>query len=153
MLEDGRVPDRIALRVSTDGPTPTAPYRQVDGPCWIWTGSYSSPGYGQAWDGSRTRPAHSLIYELLVGPIPDGMELDHLCRVRACVNPDHIEPVTHAENMRRSTEARTHCIHGHEFTPENTAHKKATGARECLICRRQNNLRSHARRAERMDED
>ena len=75
--------------------------------CWVWTGRLNDDGYGvldMSWRGGgpKLRSAHRLAYELLVGPIPDGLELDHLCFVRSCVNPAHLEPVTHAENLRRA---------------------------------------------------
>ena len=66
--------------------------------CWLWTGPKYHNGYGQA----RGGRVHRLMYEALVGPIPDGLELDHLCRIRECVNPEHLEPVTRAENARRA---------------------------------------------------
>lgn len=71
------------------------------GPCWTWTGPVSKKGYGIAWDGRSVRHAHRIIYELLVGDIGDDLQLDHLCRSPACCNPDHLEPVTLAENIRR----------------------------------------------------
>lgn len=71
--------------------------------CWIWQRGKSSTGYGMVNHGGRVVGAHRMYYELLVGPIPNGLEIDHLCRVRACVNPDHMEPVTRAENVRRGT--------------------------------------------------
>ena len=74
--------------------------------CWLWTGALAPNGYGVGWNGERTRQAHRLVYELLVGPIPEGKHLDHLCCVRNCVNPDHLEPVTQAENNRRVSERR-----------------------------------------------
>ena len=70
--------------------------------CWIWNRARSTAGYGRVWQGGRIVQAHRLYYERKNGKIGEGLELDHLCRVHACVNPDHLEPVTHAENMRRS---------------------------------------------------
>lgn len=105
--------------------------------CWEWTGSRVN-GYGRY----KNDPAHRYVYELLIGPIPAGLQLDHLCRNRACVNPDHLEPVTQRENMRRADvalgirSAVTHCKHGHEFTPENTI-QRSDGGRRCAICRRE----------------
>lgn len=75
--------------------------------CWLWTDATSWNGYGRFYTGSRVMSAHRLSYELAVGPIPDGLQIDHLCRVRACVNPAHLEPVTLAENIRRGAAARS----------------------------------------------
>lgn len=74
--------------------------------CWHWKGAISDPGYGRISVGNRLRYAHRLSYELNVGPIPDGLSIDHLCRVRDCVRPDHLEAVTLAENTRREMSAR-----------------------------------------------
>lgn len=113
------------------------------GDCWEWMGSRHL-GYGQ-WH--TPRPAHLVVlahrhvYELLVGPIPDGLQVDHLCRNRACVNPDHIELVTHRVNTLRGTSPaalnarKTRCIRGHGFTPENTEYRRS-GERRCRTCRR-----------------
>ncbi len=73
--------------------------------CWHWTGSRVHNGYGLFWIGGSNVRAHRAMYELMVGPIPAGLDLDHLCRVRHCVNPEHLEPVTRAENLRRAREA------------------------------------------------
>lgn len=84
-------------------------YERVDrrpAGCWLWTGTIAPNGYGYFAIKGRSQQAHRVAYELLVGPIPDGLDLDHLCRVRACVNPDHLEPVTRSENNRRGFEAR-----------------------------------------------
>jgi hypothetical protein len=110
--------------------------------CWLWSSALEYGGYPIYWIGDGvSRRAHRLAYEFLVGPIPDGMTLDHLCRVRRCVNPDHLEICSAGENARRSPlapynqKARwTHCLRGHEFTEENTAHNSA-GRRECRTCR------------------
>lgn len=149
--------------------------------CWLWTGSRDVHGYGRFWPTmERQYLAHRYSYELILGPIPDGFSLDHLCRVPSCVYPAHLEPVTHAENMRRGGQARraarngnrlcghpweegtkrcaechrvkenvryarkrgegfipirerTHCKHGHEFTPENTYLNRGK-YRQCRTC-------------------
>lgn len=83
-------------------------------------------GYGQFWANGKNRRAHRVAFELLVGPIPEGQTLDHLCRVRACVNPAHLEPVPVRENLLRgvgvcaSNVRKDTCKHGHPFTPDNT---------------------------------
>lgn len=108
--------------------------------CWLWKGGLNKKGYGKCYDGARNEIAHIAFYRLLVGPIPSGLELDHICRVRRCVNPEHLEPVTHAENIRRgrsgaANREKTHCSKGHEFTPENTYRDKQN-RRQCLVCKR-----------------
>jgi HNH endonuclease len=119
--------------------------------CWEWTGSRNHAGYGVIWyggspaDGGRGYRAHRVAYELFVGPIPDGLSLDHLCRVKHCVNPEHLEPVTQRENIMRSPvavaalqAARTHCIHGHPFAGDNLRiYTRRKGVeRVCRTCER-----------------
>lgn len=117
----------------------------VDDGCWEWTASKNSAGYGQMHAGPGRGPvrAHRVLYELLVGPIPEGLTIDHLCRNRGCVNPAHMEPVTRGENVKRGTVGevnrarmlgRTHCKFGHEFSPENTDTRY--GTRRCVACMR-----------------
>lgn len=112
--------------------------------CWLWIGPLDQYGY------ARTRgqfnSGHALAYFLFRGTVPAGLELDHLCNVRHCVNPDHLEPVTHAENARRASERQTHCSNGHEYTEENTYRRPKSGHRDCRECIRIR-ARRHARRA------
>lgn len=109
--------------------------------CRVWTGATAGgdPGapYGLTWNGERPEMAHRVAYRLAGGEIPDGMQIDHLCRVRLCVNPEHLEPVTAAENLRRRYRdaPATHCPNGHEYTPESTR-IEPDGGRRCRVCLR-----------------
>ena len=108
------------------------------GDCWLWCGSLKGNGYGEvSVDGVRSG-VHRVVYEALVGPIPEGLQIDHLCRVRHCVNPDHLEPVTPGENIRRGQTGaherrKTHCPQGHAYSPENT-YRRVDGHRHCRTC-------------------
>lgn len=116
--------------------------------CWLWTAALFPNGYGTFWDGTKHVRAHRYAYELLVGPIPEGLDLDHLCRVRHCVNPEHLEPVTRLENLLRAPRfapGRTHCPNEHELTARNVRVER-NGYRRCRTCDR---LRTRARRAPR----
>lgn len=105
--------------------------------CWLWTGAKGGVGYGRF----AGMQAHQWSYEQAGGVVPDGYELDHLCRVTLCVRPDHLEPVDHRTNVLRGqgiaavNARKTHCKRGHEFTPENTRAMK-NGGRACRECAR-----------------
>ncbi len=119
----------------------------VSNGCWLWTGAQQGGGYGAFWkpsdDEPRLVPAHRAAYQLMVGPIPEGLTLDHLCRTRLCVRPSHLEPVSRGENVLRGVGVsaqharQTHCLRGHEFSEENTYWWR--GERHCRICRRAHN--------------
>ena len=120
---------------------------------WLWTGTTATNGYGRVDVNGRNQAAHRVAYEWLVGPIPDSLELDHLCAVRNCVNPKHLEPVTHRENTLRGNTitaaqaARTHCPQGHELGGENLVPSSLRkGRRDCLTCSRQRASEYRARK-------
>ena|SRR3990167_2421403 len=110
---------------------------KTDG-CWLWLGYCNPKGYGYYYDGYGTNRVHRFAYRVLVGEIPDDLEIDHLCRVRNCVNPKHLETVTHRVNCRRGVGSKTHCAQGHEFTPDNT---RTYRQRTCIACVRARNTR------------
>lgn len=117
-----------------------------DGGCWLWTLVPHHSGYGLFQTGHGQVMAHRFSYELHVGPIPEGLQLDHLCRVRHCVNPAHLEPVTQSENVRRGYMAtRTHCKNGHPFDEANTRLRAGRG-RTCRACDRERQRKAKARR-------
>jgi HNH endonuclease len=109
--------------------------------CWLWTGHIATgKGYGRIRVNGEYQKAHRVSYELFVGPIPDGLQLDHLCRVRNCVNPEHLEPVTNRENGLRGTSPiyenlkKTHCSKGHPLSGDNL-YPRTDGGRRCRICK------------------
>lgn len=109
--------------------------------CWLWSGVLSN-GYGKVRINYVLQYAHRVAYTWLVGPIPEGMTLDHGCRVRNCVNPEHLDPATNADNVLRGeglaaqNKRKTHCVRGHRFTAENT-YVRPNGGRNCRACRRE----------------
>lgn len=128
--------------------------------CWLWTG-HRHRGYGQFNAGTRTaagnqKPvgAHRWSYEHYCGPIPTGLVIDHLCEVRECVNPAHLEVVTNAENIARKFRRLrpTHCLRGHAWTPENT-YAYGPAGRKCRRCHADDERERHrAKRAYRKEE-
>jgi hypothetical protein len=143
-------------------PIDTRFWEKVDGvadpeDCWEWTAYRNPNGYGQFSVGGRSggmRLAHRVAYELLVAPIPPGLVLDHLCRNPACVNPQHLEPVSQTENVRRGvggdvagarSSAKTHCPQGHPYDAENT-YRTPKGSRDCRRCRSAASARCLARK-------
>lgn len=109
---------------------------------WLWLGCLNRKGYAQIGLGPKVLRAHRFAFELFRGPLSASLDIDHLCRVRCCVNPHHLEPVTHRENCKRGKlgekvtgiqKAKTHCPYGHAYTAENTYTTKA-GTRQCKAC-------------------
>lgn len=136
--------ERFWLKVDKNGPI----IRSDLGPCWTWLGAKGHHGYGRFRVGDKTVSAHRFAYEILVGPIPAGLEPDHLCRNPACVNPGHLEPVTHQmnnqrgdkQNLGKAERSRTHCPQGHPYDAANT-YIDRNGSRHCRTCNREKNRR------------
>lgn len=109
--------------------------------CWIWLGPDAGAGYGAIQINGKTFGAHRVVYEMEIGPIPEGLVIDHLCRNRICVNPSHLEPVTFGENVLRGNSPtainarKVECKRGHAFDEENTMILSG-GRRGCRICTR-----------------
>lgn len=133
-LKTKRSMDSFYADVSKSGPTWNG------APCWEWTGAIAANGYARKTIRGRSQSAHKISWQLANGPVPKGLCIDHLCRNRRCVNPAHLEAVSQGENLKRGdTQAaknstKTHCLRGHEFTPENTY--LHDGKRNCKACMR-----------------
>lgn len=141
-LGDARLPARFWAKVDP----------QASG-CWRWTASKKMGGYGQYQLEGWPQLAHRVAYEYLVGPIPAGLTIDHLCRNRWCVNPEHLEPVTQRENNLRGgslvalNARKTHCKRGHPLSGPNLYIHPTAGARQCRICMQAREQRRGPRRA------
>lgn len=132
MTDESRLPVRFWDRITITGKG-----------CWEWTGTKVGEGkYGQMMLHGKKQPTHRLTYETYVGPIPPGLQIDHLCRNHACCNPNHLEAVTPQTNVRRGTlpdvtrarhAAITQCPRGHGYTPENVI-RNSRGSRRCRTC-------------------
>lgn len=140
------IPDRILSKFTVNHETG----------CWEWLACTTATGYGRAWDGERVDWAHRILYQIARGPIPTGMVLDHLCRVRHCVNPAHLEPVTDAVNTARGDcpditrarhRAKRFCKRGHELFGPNVYHSPS-GRRVCRKCRALHKAAHAARKAD-----
>jgi len=127
--------------------------KQKGSDCWFFTGSKLPSGYGILWNGVRPIGAHRISFQLYRGEITDGMEIDHICNNRSCVNPEHLQLLTHKENMRKSSALmginarKTHCKRDHELSGDNL-HITPRGARQCKEC-----MRMHARNAKARKRD
>lgn len=123
------------------------------GRCWVWTGSTNTTGYGQLWDGERLVVAHRWLWEQEHGPVPNKLELDHLCRRPVCVRPSHLEPVTHQENVLRGESfaaqnaRKTRCLREHQLSGDNL-YVRTDGSRRCQTCQRAARQRYRARHSE-----
>lgn len=146
------IDERFWMKVDKNGPIPE--YNPSLGECWIWTGGPDGKGYGQFGVEGKGKRAHRLSYELLIGPVPDGLELDHLCRVRLCVRPSHLEPVTHQVNGLRGESPsadnarKNDCPEGHPYEGKNLI-ELSTGGRRCRTCRNEKERAGYFRRKER----
>jgi len=125
--------------------------------CWLWTAGATKAGYGLFRFQDAARYAHRVTFEALRGAIPDGLELDHLCRVTFCCNPDHLEAVTHKVNLLRGTgpaaqlARATHCKRGHPLSGENLVLRSRHKYRACLACERMRDTKSNAARLTRSE--
>ncbi len=127
---------RFWSKVNKNGPIPQ--YRPELGPCWIWT-AFSNRGYGTFRLNGRMIYAHIASYKIVNGEYDQNFDVDHLCRVTLCVNPSHLEPITHRENVLRGASSKQFCSKGHLFDEANTIWEKPSkwqpyGRKRCRIC-------------------
>lgn len=142
------IPERLQVRIILTGGLPPAPLVPVDGECWLWDGWHNDVGYPYVrWDG-RDQPVHRVLFALVTGEDLTGLDLDHLCRVVACIRPSHHEAVSHAENMLRLRRAQTRCRRaGHDWTDPRNVRVRKNGSRFCAECDRQDQRQRYAERA------
>lgn len=161
--------ERRRRGVPLGGPFPETPLDRmaekihVEGDCWMWTGATDGGGrYGSIYNSAtkKVERAHRRAYELLVGPVEDGLVIDHLCRRTLCVNPDHLDQVTQRENILRgfgipaANARKTHCVNGHEYAMGNTLRKGPDGRqRACRECRRVASREGQRRRRQRIRQE
>lgn len=140
-LNDTRLPRRFWDKVVPDAGTG----------CWLWIAGKDWDGYGMFWWAGATLRAQRVAYEALVGPIPEGLQLDHVCRVRACVNPAHLEEVTgqintlRGETLPAENYRKTQCVNGHELSGANLGWRAGRNGRFCKACQRATKRRHAAR--------
>jgi hypothetical protein len=149
--------DKLLLRLLEGVAIVLASERLDLGPCWLWNGSLTPDGYANLQERVEgvdvNHLGHRLAYEQIVGPVPPGLDLDHLCRFRRCVRPGHLEPTTRRENLLRGetiparNAAKTHCPAGHPYDEENTYWHR--GGRHCKACARRHSAAAGRRRRAR----
>ncbi len=128
---------------------------KLDTPCWNWIGHGNQGGYGRLRFNTEMLLSHRFLYELFIGKIPNGKQLNHICRNRRCCNPEHLEPVTNQENVGRGltpilkgwNAKKTHCANGHPYSKDNTI-LKSNNKRVCRICRSANDRRYYRKKLE-----
>lgn len=146
------LPENMLAKITTED----CPVDGLEGMCWSWTGCLNSKGYGCVGFDKKVRLTHRVSYELHIGPIPDGLQIDHLCRNKRCCNPHHLEPVTAQVNNARaqfgkmSSGLKTRCKSGHPLAGPNVRIKskgKAGKQRQCVVCEMDITARQIARKA------
>lgn len=139
-----QLPERMRTKIQPE----LCPIAGLSGDCWTWTGAIQSKGYGSFQYDGRRQSTHRLSYALLVGPIPSGLQIDHLCENKACCNPAHLEAVTDAENKSRTTQAlKTMCVHGHRLEGGNVIVKRRPNGltiRNCRECYKASQVKRRA---------
>jgi hypothetical protein len=150
----GTTVDRLPVSMQTKIALEPCPVPGLDGPCWIWQNCLGSRGYGCVGIDGKVQLTHRVAYQRLVGPIPDGLQIDHLCFKKRCCNPAHLEPVTGKVNCERAWPAmKTLCVNGHHLAGDNLIIKKRRNGltirncRECQIASQRRSYRKALLRA------